>query len=432
MGSDNDVNRKASNKFSPLSLFIIAGLVFCNFIPRPNAVSESSHDDPTFNYESQFLRTSQQQKDEKRVHSAALQPSAEVKDESTSASAKSAHISCAGEMSQFYKPTKKYVTTDSRRKRFNRVRKVAHNMGKAYLEELRSNDKGLVGMKSGALADIPSDPKSVVEYVQRVGWGNSEVPLTVDQSYPGQCAFYQGNCNLHGENLLGRCFCMPGWTGEHCENEGTKVPCTHKDDKCFYSPEAGIFAISYARWEMSQEAEKRTWIRMSRGNPLFDRVDEHLTDFDEYRPVGEDGANLGKFLEVGAGPWTQSKWMMKQRGFKVDRYVLLDPGVITYVGNVESTVFKRGEMEGFEGKTVVIQGGGEHLDIFHESFDTVMMVNVLQHVVNAIMLLRNVYNSLKPGGLLIFSDCWMTEEQEKEGPEYPFWLDVSYLFCFQP
>jgi hypothetical protein len=128
---------------------------------------------------------------------------------------------------------------------------------------------------------------------------------------------------------------------------------------------------------MSQEAEKRTWNSFSQsdGASTFDRTDEHLTDFDDYKPVGEIGANLGNFMEVGSGPWTQSYWMMRSRQFKVDRYVVLDPGVISYVGNVRSTVFRRGEIPGYEGKTVVINGGGEHLDIFRESFDTVMMVN---------------------------------------------------------
>ena len=99
-------------------------------------------------------------------------------------------------------------------------------------------------MKSGALADIPTtDSKAVVDYVQSVGWGNSDVFMTKDQSHAGSCISYNGNCNMNGENLLGRCFCMPGWAGEHCETETTKVPCTHKDDKCFFSPEAGVFAI---------------------------------------------------------------------------------------------------------------------------------------------------------------------------------------------
>jgi hypothetical protein len=30
-----------------------------------------------------------------------------------------------------------------------------------------------------------------------------------------------------------------------------------------------------------------------------DRVDEHMVDFDAYKPVGKDGSHLGVFLEIG-------------------------------------------------------------------------------------------------------------------------------------
>jgi hypothetical protein len=30
-----------------------------------------------------------------------------------------------------------------------------------------------------------------------------------------------------------------------------------------------------------------------------DRVDDHMTDFDQYKSVGAVGSNLGKFIEIG-------------------------------------------------------------------------------------------------------------------------------------
>jgi hypothetical protein len=38
-----------------------------------------------------------------------------------------------------------------------------------------------------------------------------------------------------------------------------------------------------------------------------------MTDFDQYKSVGAVGSSLGKFIEIGAGPWTQSLWMIKKR-----------------------------------------------------------------------------------------------------------------------
>jgi hypothetical protein len=54
---------------------------------------------------------------------------------------------------------------------------------------------------------------------------------------------------MHGENLIGRCFCVPGYTGKTCETVTTKPTCTNKDDRCFYSEEAGVFLISFSRWK---------------------------------------------------------------------------------------------------------------------------------------------------------------------------------------
>ena len=55
---------------------------------------------------------------------------------------------------------------------------------------------------------------------------------------------------------------------------------------------------------------------------------------------------------------------------------------------------------------MVVNAGGEHLDLFPEVFDTVVMVNVLEHTNNAVSLLRGLYNAIKPGGLLIFNERW--------------------------
>lgn len=75
-------------------------------------------------------------------------------------------------------------------------------------------------------------------------------------------------------------------------------------------------------------------------------------------------------------------------------------------------VYSSGQIAQFDGKTVVINAGGEHLDLFRMVCDTLMIVNVLEHVNNAIAILRNVYNALRPGGLLIFSDRWWDDRGE--------------------
>jgi SAM-dependent methyltransferase len=257
--------------------------------------------------------------------------------------------------------------------------------------------------------------QAALKHVLANGWENSDVYITNNQHYRNDVCFYQGNCNLHGENVLGRCFCLPGWTGVECETQDLAVlPCSNRDDKCFYTEEGGVFAISLSRWHMAQEAELAMWNgkagKKAGAAGTGDRIDEHLKDFDNYVSVGAQGKNLGNFIEVGTGPWTQSLSMLKARGFTVDKYVIMEPGAINYAANTPGTVYRDGQIDGFDGKTVVINAGGEHLDLFYESFDTVMIVNVLEHVNNGPHILRNLYNSLKPGGLLIFQDRWWDSE----------------------
>lgn len=37
-----------------------------------------------------------------------------------------------------------------------------------------------------------------------------------------------GNCHLHGENLLGTCFCLPGYAGRFCEHSTAKLDSVSK------------------------------------------------------------------------------------------------------------------------------------------------------------------------------------------------------------
>merc|ERR1712032_568044 len=88
------------------------------------------------------------------------------------------------------------------------------------------------------------------------------------------------------------------------------------------------------------------------------------------------------------------------------RYVLMDPGALNYAANTFGTIYMDGQVPGFDGQTVIINAGAEHLDLLYEQFDTAMLVNVLEHVLNGPAILRNLYNCIKPGGILIFSDRW--------------------------
>jgi hypothetical protein len=105
----------------------------------------------------------------------------------------------------------------------------------------------------------------VLAYVASSGWASSKVVLSKNQRHRGTIAncpsLYNGNCNGNGENLLGRCFCFVGFAGKDCSVKAAAadVTCNNKDDRCFYTAEAGVFAISFDRWKAAQYAEGATW-----------------------------------------------------------------------------------------------------------------------------------------------------------------------------
>jgi SAM-dependent methyltransferase len=261
---------------------------------------------------------------------------------------------------------------------------------------------------------------AVLNEVATNGWGDSNVTWSRSQEYPDAPCLYQGSCSGRGENTVGKCFCAPGFTGEHCELADTTPvpPCTHHDDRCFYSPVSGVMAISVARWLVAQRAEG-AWAANSAQktahSKLGDRVEEHMRDFGDYRSVAPDGANLGVTLELGAGPWTQSVWMLRARKYSVSKLVLLDPGAMHYSREVKSSLYRSGEVDIGAGgvvRPVVINAGAEDIDFIRGTIDTLVMINVLEHVLNAPVILRAIFNALKPGGVLIFNDRWW----DAEGP----------------
>lgn len=259
-------------------------------------------------------------------------------------------------------------------------------------------------------------PELMLRLASKEGWHDSYINVSLNQrTFQEESCVYNGNCNMRGENLLGRCFCIPGWAGEFCQKRyGTPVKCSNRDDRCFYTDDGGVWLVSSSRWKLALETESSTWNGVD-STTNGDRVSEHMIDFDQYKSVGRDGTNLGTFIEVGAGPWTQSLPMIHARKFVVDKYVLLEPNAINYAAMVRTSAYRHGAVEGVdESKLVIINAGAEQLDLMPHSFDTLMIINVLEHVQNAIKILRNVYNALKPGGLLIFSERWWDNYRASE------------------
>lgn len=90
----------------------------------------------------------------------------------------------------------------------------------------------------------------------RYNCSSPKVRLT---QHPG-LLFAELSC-LHGQLLLGKCFCDPGFVGARCEQQDTWVPpaCNATSDLCFYSRQKVVCQVGHERWKRAQEAEGSRW-----------------------------------------------------------------------------------------------------------------------------------------------------------------------------
>lgn len=220
----------------------------------------------------------------------------------------------------------------------------------------------------------------------------------------------------NGDCLVDMCFCHKGFNGTNCQHgavpncaaekaQGIKayLECTS------YIPGFGTtrLAPEVAKlWSDFQTWEAGVWIADT-GNS--DRIQQHLGWYNNYAAVTDllrKGFRLGKVLEVGCGPYTQSLTLISKVGVEtLDSLTLMDPLMDIYLQKVRNTAYRNSTAIG--GKPVVLVRApaeeGVHT-LQAEYFDTVIMMNVIEHVTNSITIMNGLYRLLKPGGILVFHE----------------------------
>lgn len=225
------------------------------------------------------------------------------------------------------------------------------------------------------------------------------------------------DCERHGSRAFGICFCHPGYTGNGCCNKlppvegwmaenctNLKQDVTYRKDmeykisvRCFTHPVSGIIRVPTFMWKHAQLAEGHTWENLQ--TEPGDRFLEHIEGFQGYRGVPK---NLGNLVEIGAGPFTQTLYMVKsRRRLNIDHVTLVEPMAERYMKHVTGCTYSDGKLLNFS-TTIVAKSGEEFLRSEH--FDTVISMNVIEHVQDALVFLQNIYDSIKDGGVLIWHE----------------------------
>ena len=222
------------------------------------------------------------------------------------------------------------------------------------------------------------------------------------------------DCHKHGTCLLGKCFCHPNYEGINCEissSNGSSIEQCINDDRCFFHPLYGIGEVSVERWNKAISAEQAVWANHRGFN---DRWDDHLSGFNNYKILPN---YLGNMIEIGCGPYTQTLPILrlKNKHVNISQLTLSDPNVRAYMTQVKECSYKNGTLIGFDHIPTTILGlKSEEMYSFPNTFDTILMINVLEHTQNAYQILQNLYNALKINGILIFAERWWDHLYEEK------------------
>jgi len=219
---------------------------------------------------------------------------------------------------------------------------------------------------------------------------------------------------------------------------------------CYSHPSYGTAVVPKALWSAAQAAEAALWARVAkweRSSSSNDRAVEHWKAFANFASL-PSSFNLGRTIEVGAGPWTQLKGILYVRSdLQVSEFTVWEPGAKRYMNEVDSCSYKSGDKllkwdaqteERYHSFPVVVNSDGGELLAASSSFsssallknkdkqqqqqqqqyDTLISINVLEHVQNAFEYLTGLYLALRSGGLLILHERYYNADTIVDGDNY--------------
>jgi len=240
-------------------------------------------------------------------------------------------------------------------------------------------------------------------------------------------------CLNGGFLLFSECFCVPGWDGPACEEKWKRaVPqCDEKNDQCFYHPNYGVAAVSEQRAESASLHESKTWADHRRKS---DRQNEHLKNFGNFDQLllNYKRSDLGDVLELGCGPFTNSLMILNATGLSVKSVTLVDPLLREYLSTNLNCAYRSGSLGSH--KTTLISARAEAFEP-PKKYDTVILVNIIEHVQNAFQVYSRVMKALKPGGLCIFHERFWPRydglpDKTREFALHPIRLNMNFALRF--
>jgi SAM-dependent methyltransferase len=180
-------------------------------------------------------------------------------------------------------------------------------------------------------------------------------------------------------------------------------------------PEQGLSSVDKDRWKRAQQWELDFWrraqVKTGWKKVAFKLARPVLAAIQSRRATGDDWNHwwaeqfdhysflpdhVGDYIELGCGPYTNTRLVMKGR--TADRVVCSDPLAEEYLkfeGRWLADAARKGKVE-------IDAHAIEELPFAPGTFDCVVIINVLDHVMDADACMRTAIGLLKPGGYFIF------------------------------
>ncbi len=200
--------------------------------------------------------------------------------------------------------------------------------------------------------------------------------------------------------------------------------------------------VTESRWREAQQWERAFWDRQNVPPPWWKRLLRPFLVAIGLRPPREEVAyddrnvwwkkqfddyamlppRIDSLCEIGCGPYTNTRLILEGR--EVGSVVCSDPLAATYVTYPNAWLARAYR----EGRVKIDTHAAEECVLPSDSFDVVVMVNVLDHVRDPRRCLEQATRITRPGGLFVFGQDLTSDQDEKPGnPGHPFVVDHEQL-----
>ncbi|CAC5416569.1 unnamed protein product [Mytilus coruscus] len=155
----------------------------------------------------------------------------------------------------------------------------------------------------------------------------------------------------------------------------------------------GTLSVPCKRRHGAQSIEQITWDKRVTST---DRNDAHVKSFNYYKSLPP---NLGNIIEIGAGSFTQAHTIVE--GKTATSITLIEPMAFHYMTNVKRCFYKNGSFGSLP--TTILSIPAEELSNTRK-FDTLIMINVIEHVYDAISIFNAAINLIKENCIFIWHE----------------------------